>query len=146
MLKSVNINFGDSRKLRVTFTHEICCMPHSLCGNINNTVRIIAMILRFLVLHFPAQTFGFTLTKSPGMQASIIKRLSQARINWDGCDRKGIRWHKNGRDDGGGGTDSPDGAASRQIVSVSASVIFPCTIMAISRLKVQAVSLSRLSG
>jgi len=97
MLKSVNINFGDSRKLRVTFTHEICCMPHSLCGNINNTVRIIAMILRFLVLHFPAQTFGFTLTKSPGMQASIIRRLSQARINWDGCDRKGIRWHKNGR-------------------------------------------------
>ena len=33
-----------------------------------------------------------------------------------------------GVDDGGGGTDSPDGMASRQIVGVSASVIFPCTI------------------
>jgi len=30
--------------------------------------------------------------------------LSQARINWEGCGRKGI-WHKNGRDDGGRGTD-----------------------------------------
>ena len=31
-------------------------------------------------------------------------------------------------DDGGWGTDSPDGVASRRIVSASASVIFPCTI------------------
>ena len=35
---------------------------------------------------------------------------------------------KNGRDDGGGGTDSPDGVASRRIVGESASVIFPCSI------------------
>ena len=33
-----------------------------------------------------------------------------------------------GGDDGGGGTDSLDGMASRQIVGASASVIFPCTI------------------
>ena len=33
---------------------------------------------------------------------------------------------KNGRGDGGGGTDSPDGVASRWIVGESASVIFPC--------------------
>ena len=32
------------------------------------------------------------------------------------------------RDDGDGGTDSPDGVASRWIVSASASVIFPCTM------------------
>jgi len=28
--------------------------------------------------------------KSLGMQASIIWCLSKARINWEGCDRKGI--------------------------------------------------------
>ena len=41
---------------------------------------------------------------------------SQARIKWG--------------HDGGGGTDSPDGVASRRIVGASASVIFifPCTI------------------
>jgi len=59
------------------------------------------------------------------MHASIIQCLSQARINWEGCGRKGIR-RKNGRGDGGGGTDSPDGVASRRIVGESASVIFPC--------------------
>ena len=31
-------------------------------------------------------------------------------------------------DDGGGGTDSPDGVASRWIVGASVSVIFPCSI------------------
>ena len=31
-------------------------------------------------------------------------------------------------DDGGGGTDSPDGMASRRIVVASAFVIFPCNI------------------
>jgi len=35
------------------------------------------------------------LTKPLDMQASIIRHLSQARINWDGCGRKGIRL-KNG--------------------------------------------------
>ena len=65
--------------------------------------------------------------KSPGMQASIIRCLSQAGINWEGCGRKGIQ-RKNGGDDGGGGTDSPDGVASRLIVGAPASVIFPCTI------------------
>ena len=58
-------------------------------------------------------------TKPLGMQASIVQCLSQARINWEGCDRKGI-WHKNGvwlmwrhwRFGWG----------------ASASVIFPCTI------------------
>jgi len=31
------------------------------------------------------------------MQASIIGGLSEARINWEGCARKGIQ-HKNGED------------------------------------------------
>jgi len=40
--------------------------------------------------------------KPPGMQASIWC-LSQARINWEGCIRKGIL-RKNGGDGRGGGT------------------------------------------
>jgi len=57
------------------------------------------------------------------MQASIIWCLYHARINWESCGRKGIQ-SKNG----GWLTDSPDGVMSRQIVSVSASDIFPCTL------------------
>ena len=34
-------------------------------------------------------------TKPLGMQASITQRLSQARMNWEGCGRKGVR-RKNG--------------------------------------------------
>jgi len=52
--------------------------------------------------------------------------LFQARIKWEGCGRKGIR-RKNG-DDAGGSLISPDGVAPSRMVSVSASVIFPCTI------------------
>jgi len=44
------------------------------------------------------------------MQASIIRCLSLARINREGCRRKGIR-HKNGGIDGGGATNNPDGVA-----------------------------------
>ena len=33
-----------------------------------------------------------------------------------------------GDNGGGGGTNSPDGVASRRIVGAPASVIFPCTI------------------
>jgi len=53
--------------------------------------------------------------------------LSQARINWEGCSRKGIR-NKTGQDDGGGSLISLDEVAPIQIVDVSASVFFPCTI------------------
>ena len=59
------------------------------------------------------------------MQASIIQCLFQARINWEGCGRKGI-WRENG--------ETMEVAAPivrmgwRPDVSVSASVIFPCTI------------------
>jgi len=35
-------------------------------------------------------------TKPPGMQASVNRRLSQARTNWEGCGRKGIRHKKGG--------------------------------------------------
>ena len=61
--------------------------------------------------------------KPPGTQASIIRCLSQARIHWEGCGKKGIQRKKMG-DDGGGGTDSLDGVSSRRI----AGAIFPCTI------------------
>ena len=41
------------------------------------------------------------------MQSSIFLCLSQARINWEGSGRKGIR-HKNGGDDGGGSLTNSD--------------------------------------
>jgi len=53
--------------------------------------------------------------------------LSQARINWEGCGRKGIRLKKWGDEDGGS-LISPDGVAPSQIVGVSAPDISPCTI------------------
>jgi len=51
--------------------------------------------------------------------------LSQARINWEGCGRKGIRRKIGEGDDGGGGIDGPDGVASSWIVGERASIIFP---------------------
>jgi len=62
-----------------------------------------------------------------GMQSSIFLCLFQARINWEGCGRKGIR-RKNGGDDGGGSLTSSQGVAPSRTVGVSASVIFRCTI------------------
>jgi len=61
------------------------------------------------------------------MQSSIFLCLSQARINWEGCGRKGI-WCKNGGDDGGGSLISLEGVAPSWTVGVSTSVIFPCAI------------------
>jgi len=49
---------------------------------------------------------------------------AQARINWEGCSRKGI-WRKNGGIDGGGLLISPDGVLPTQIVGVSASCYPP---------------------
>jgi len=66
------------------------------------------------------------MNQATGYESQHICCLSQARINWKGCDRKGIR-HKNG-DDGGGSLISRDGVAPSHIVCVSAYVIFPCTI------------------
>jgi len=54
------------------------------------------------------------------MQSSIFLCLSQARINCEGCGRKGIR-HKNGWIDGGGLLIGPDGVVPTRIVSVSVS-------------------------
>ena len=50
--------------------------------------------------------------------------LSQARINWEGCDRKGIQ-RENGGIDGGGLLISLDGVALTWIVSVSTSCYLP---------------------
>jgi len=60
----------------------------------------------------------------PGMQASIIWCLSYARINWEGCARKGIRC-KNGGDGRDGGHQFVwMGQQSIRTVGVSACVIF----------------------
>jgi len=61
--------------------------------------------------------------QATGMQASIFGCLSQARINWEGCVRKGI-WRKNGGDGRGGGTNQWMGWQSIRIVGASACVIF----------------------
>ena len=58
------------------------------------------------------------------MQSSTFLCLSQARINWEGCGRKGV-WHKNWGIDGGGLLISLDGVGPTQIVRVSASCYPP---------------------
>jgi len=80
----------------------------------------------FLSVCVPVVPSHCVWTDPLGIQASIIQCLSQARINWEGCGRKSI-WRTNGADDGGGGTNSLDGVASRRIVGASASIVFPCT-------------------
>jgi len=60
-----------------------------------------------------------------GMQSSIFLCLSQARINWDGYGRKGVRPEKWGRIDGGGLLISLDGVVSTRIVGLSASCYAP---------------------
>jgi len=55
------------------------------------------------------------------MQSSIFLCLSQARINWKGCDRKGIRRKNGGGVGGSESVISPDGVVPTQIVGVSAS-------------------------
>ena len=73
--------------------------------------------------------------KPLGMQASIIRCLSQARINWEGCDRKGIR-RKNAEFNLWLGVMEVGALIVRMkwrpdrgpIISAFASVIFPCTI------------------
>ena len=47
--------------------------------------------------------FVTVLVSATGYASQHICCLSQARINWEGCVRKGIR-RKNGRDGRGGGT------------------------------------------
>ena len=54
--------------------------------------------------------------------AFLVPVTSQDKLR--GCCRKGI-WHKNGWDDGGGGTDSPDRVASSRTVGAS---VPSCTI------------------
>jgi len=65
--------------------------------------------------------------QATGYASQHIWCLSQAKINWEGCGRKGIR-HKNGGDDLRGSLISPDEVASSWIVGVSVSVIFPCAL------------------
>ena len=68
------------------------------------------------------------LAKPRSMQSSIFLCLSQARINWEGCDRKGIPRKNGGMMEVGQSLTSSDGMAPTWTVGVSTSVIFPCTI------------------
>jgi len=54
--------------------------------------------------------FIYLLVKATGYASQHIWCLSQARINWEGCARKGI-WRKNGGDGKGGAQISLDGVA-----------------------------------
>ena len=65
-----------------------------------------------------------SLSLHSGVQSSIFLCLSQARINWEGCGRKGIQ-RKTGANDGGGLLIGPDGVAPTRIVGVSASCYPP---------------------
>jgi len=60
------------------------------------------------------------------MQPSIFFCLSQARINWEDCGRKGIRRKIGGGGiDGGGLLISPVGVVPTRIIGVSASCYPP---------------------
>ena len=56
--------------------------------------------------------------------------LSQDKVKWEGCGRKGIRRKKWGEDDGGGSLISLDKVAPVPMAGESASFIVPCTIKA----------------
>jgi len=74
----------------------------------------------FILCRVPYFIWSFML--SSGYAIQHIWCLSQARINWQGCSRNGIR-----RKNGGWWrwvADSPVGVAPRRTVSMSASVIF----------------------
>jgi len=76
------------------------------------------------VLHALSFLFTLLLRKEPihrAMQSSIFLCLSQARINWEGYDRKGIR-HKNGGIDGGGLLISLDGVAPILIINLPSTI------------------------
>jgi len=64
--------------------------------------------------------------QATGYASQHIWCLSKARINFKGCGRKGIQ-HKNDGD-AVGSLISLDGVSPSLMVSVSAFVVFPCTI------------------
>ena len=72
----------------------------------------------------------FCNNEATGYAIQHIWCLSQTRINWDGCDRKGIR-RKNG-DDWCGSLIGPDGVALSRIL-VFLPLFFPCPINIKSR-------------
>ena len=67
--------------------------------------------------------------QATGYASQHIWCLSQAMINWEGCDRRASSV-KMGYDGGGSLIISLDGVAPSRIVGVSASVIFHCTTKA----------------
>jgi len=70
--------------------------------------------------------FRLGMNQATGYASQHIWCLSQARINWECCGRKGI-WHKNGGNEGGGSLISPDGVVPSRIVVCVCSDISHCT-------------------
>jgi len=102
----------------------LCSMQHRKANTQHGTWFTLHRHSFYLTgLHFLNKATGYNHANG---YASHIWRLSQARIKWEGCDRKGI-WHKNG-DEGGGSLISTHAVAPSRIVDVSASDISPCTI------------------
>jgi len=100
--------------MAVVYRLESCCCI--LCLD--------TMMLQVSMLHIWV-IIKISKTKRPDMQTSIIQCLSQARINWEGCSRKGIwRINKGMMELGAWSTESPDGAASRGI-AVKPLLSFP---------------------
>jgi len=83
---------------------------------------VICMSPRFLT-YFLLMHFCVGLNQATRYASQHIWCLSQARINWEGCVRKGTR-HKNGGDGRGGAPVSWMGWQSIQIVGASTCVIF----------------------
>jgi len=69
----------DLRRLRQTMclAHWFVCPPQVSTDDVG--------------IHRPRRLKSIYLGNEPGMQASINRCMYQARINWEGCGRKGIR-------------------------------------------------------
>jgi len=67
-------------------------------------------------------------TKPLGMQASITRCLSQARINWEGCSSNGIQRKNGERWRRGHWQSGWSNVHSKRTVGASAYVFFPSTI------------------
>jgi len=100
-------------------------MAFTLCehscsvGNIMNDLCMKIICPDFVIIYVTVKLL--VMNQATGYATCRTWCLFQARINWEGCDRKGI-WRTNGGDDGGRGTDC---VASSWIVGASTSVIFP---------------------
>jgi len=104
--------------------HGFHCCDNIAAKTICQRVLVLALCLVSLFFAYCMNDLYLKEPSHGGMQSSIFLCLSQARINREDCDRKGIQ-RKNGGIDGGGLLIGPDGVAPTRIVSVSASCYPP---------------------